>query len=104
MVCLDETVSYTCIAASSDVQWIVEPFIPATGQDAVTFSKVLRSVGTVIRRNGLVVEHLSLDPFRTRLSIEAGVINSSTNVICSTIGLTNNSAATLQYISDGEYQ
>ena len=104
-MCSDnETASYDCTASTSEVQWIVEPFIPASGLDAIIIANVFHSVGAVVSRTGMMVEHVSMNPFLTRLTINTSVITSSVNVTCSTLGLTFERTGTLRYTLDGEYR
>lgn len=101
----DEIVSYTCAVFTTEVQWIIEPFIPATGVDEVYLVNFESLLGLVVRRNGMVFKHVSFNPFFTTLTINASVIDSSANVTCSTSGFSPKRASTLPYLlNDGMYQ
>ena len=96
----NETASYSCTTSTPEVQWIVEPFLPASGLDAIIVANLPSSVGAVVSRTGMMVEHVSINPFLTRLTINTSVITSSVNVTCSTLGLTPERFSTLRYVLD----
>ena len=100
IVCADETVSYSCTVDSPSVQWIVEPFIPATGSGIFTLNNVPSTVGITFSVDPFFIQHLSMVPFVTVLTINAGAINVSVNVTCSTSGNNPERATDQLYILD----